>query len=72
MIAKEIVQTNIFFFFLIFLVFVISCGPTEVLVDVDEVNVDTELNTVINMQEPAVVDQSMNFQHPVTNPTQIV
>jgi len=67
-IAKEIVQTNIF---LIFLVFVISCGPTEVLVDVEEVNVDTELNTVINMPEPAVVDKSMNFQTPVTIPTPI-
>ena len=53
------------------MVLVLSCGPTEVSVDIEEVNLDTELNTAINIPEPPVVDKSVNFQTPVLIPTPV-
>ena len=52
------------------LIYIFGCGPTDVSVDVEELNVDTELNTTITMSEP---DQSISsqgdLQVPVSIPT---
>ena len=52
--------------------FTIACGTTEVSVDVEEVNVNTELNSSIQTtQSPITSDMSKNFQTPMPIPTPI-
>ena len=51
---------------------ILSCGPTEVSVEVDEVNVETEMNTSVEIPESsALIGQSWNLRTPISIPSPV-
>ena len=69
---KKYLLKNPFLIILGSIICLVSCGPTEVSVDVEEVNIDTKLNTSINIPHstPKTILQG-NIQPPVVIPTPI-
>ena len=69
---KKYLLKNPFLIILGSIICLVSCGPTEVSVDVEEVNIDTKLNTSITIPHstPKTVLQG-NIQPPVVIPTPI-
>ena len=68
----RVLACNLFNAIVVMSAFTIACGTTEVSVDVEEVNVNTELNSSIQTtQSPITSEMSKNFQTPIPIPTPI-